>query len=79
MIRQLSFLKRLFSCDSATCKSGGDAVYKVTTTFYPHGKQNPPAWTNVELLCQQCVERLEYQRKNNPFINEHNSIKIEAI
>lgn len=76
---QLSFLKDLFPCNSAVCKSCGEVAYKVTTTFFPHGKLLPRAWTNVEYLCQDCADRLRKQMQSNPFIAEYNDIKIEAL
>ena len=78
-VTQLSFYKELFPCDSATCKSHGDVAHKVKTTFYPHGKNNPRAWTHTELLCKECTERLRKQMQDNEFISMYNDIVIEDI
>jgi len=79
MSTQLSFLKDLFPCASAVCKSCSDAAYRVTTKYFPHGKQYPCAWVHVEILCQDCTDRLRKRMKSNPFIEEYNDIKIEAL
>ena len=77
--KQLSFLQDLFPCASAVCKNTSEVSYRVTTTYYPHGKNQPMAWVNVELLCQDCVDKLRRNMESNPFITEYNDIKIEAL
>lgn len=79
MATQLSLFRQLFPCASAVCKSGGDVSVKVTTTFYPHGKNNTRAWTHTELLCQSCADRLRKSMQENPMITEYNDIKIETV
>lgn len=76
---QLSFYKDLFPCDSAACESHGTVAHKVKTTFYPHGKKYPRAWTHTELLCKDCVERLKKRMQDNEFISMYNDIVIEDI
>ena len=79
MAHQLSFFKQLFPCASTVCKSTGDVAFKVTTTYYPHGKNQAKAWVNVELLCKDCTDRLKKQMQENPFVKEYNDVKIEAL
>ena len=79
MPTQLSFMKDFFPCASTICQSKGEVMYKVTTTFYPNGKGQQSGWVSTEILCKDCVEKLQKQMKDNPFIAEYNDIKFEEI
>ena len=77
MATQLSFMNNLFPCASAVCQGKSDAIYKVTTAYYPHGKSQQRAWVSTEILCKDCVEKLRQRMKDNPFIEEYNDISIK--
>lgn len=72
-------MQTLFPCASAVCKNTSEVSYRVITTFYPHGKDKPRAWVNIELLCQDCVDKLRKSMKENSFIEQYNDIKIETL
>lgn len=78
MATQLSFFQQLFPCACGTCKSGGDVTYRITTTYYPNGKMQSPAWTDISLYCADCAKHIE-ERSQDPVVAAHNDIKIETI
>ena len=78
MATQLSFYQQMFPCDCGTCKSGGDVTHRITTTYYPHGKNQTPAWTNVSMFCTECAENIR-KRSQDPIVAEFNEIKIEKL
>ena len=78
MATQLSFFKQLFPCSCGTCKSSGEVTHKITTTYYPNGKNTSPAWINVSLYCAECAESIN-KRSQDPIVSEYNDIKIELL
>ena len=78
MAQQLSFYQQLFPCSCGTCKSGGEVTHKITTTYYPNGKKQSPAWTDISLYCSECAGHIK-ERSQDPVVAEHNDILIEVI
>jgi len=53
-------------------------THRITTTYYPHGKNQTPAWTNVSMFCTECAENIR-KRSQDPIVAEFNEIKIEKL
>lgn len=78
MATQLSFFKQLFPCACMTCKSSGEVTHKITTTYYPNGKNSSPAWTDVSFYCTDCAKQIE-KRSQDPIVSKFNNVKIEVL
>jgi len=78
MATQLSLYPQLFPCECGACKSRGGATHRITTTYYPHGKNQTPAWTNVSMFCTECAENIR-KRSQDPIVAEFKDIKIEKL
>lgn len=80
MPEQLSLYPQLFVCDGDfNVTHHGEAIYVVTTVFWPNGKDGNKVRYTPRYLCEECLKELNRRRASNECLDQYNDFEIKKI